>query len=68
MVKCKKACPTNFPSVNLRNTRLTEFKKLIGGNVENVKKVEAQRTANIKVYSAESKEAKQAFKVDIVLG
>ncbi len=64
MVKCKKACPTNFPSVNLRNTRSLEFRKFVG-NVEQ-KKVENANT-NIKVYSAESKEAKQAFKVDIVL-
>jgi len=64
MVKCKKACPTNFPSVNLRNTKFTEIRK---GVSQESKKSTNVNTAESKTSSVTVKPAQSGFKIDIIL-
>ena len=60
MVKCKKACPTNFPSVNLRNTKITSLRKMTMPEVEKSESEEKKQT------QAQA-QTKPAFKIDIIL-
>jgi len=61
MVKCKKACPTNFPSVNLRNTKITSLSKGTAQERKLSEKAQEERETKVKIVS------KPAYKVDIIL-
>ncbi len=61
MVKSKKACPTNFPSVNLRNTKITQLSKGITQEKKTSEREQEEKEAKIKVMS------RPTYRVDIVL-
>ncbi len=61
MVKSKKACPTNFPSVNLRNTKISQLSKGAIQEKKASEREQEEKETKIRVIS------KPTYKVDIIL-